>query len=68
LNTTRLKKTAVNMYSKFFQHTDTGMLEAELDEFLQALDAVTGNIVSIKISHHDGAILVLVIYNCWKKL
>jgi len=56
------------MYSKFFQHTDTGMLEAELDEFLQALDAVTGNIVSIKISHHDGAILVLVIYNCWKKL
>jgi len=56
------------MYSKFFQHTDAVMLEAELDEFLQALDALTGNIVSVKMSHHDGAILVMVIYSCWKKL
>lgn len=56
------------MYSKVFQHTDARMLEAELDTFLKELDAVTGNIVSVKMTHHDGAILVLVLYSCWKKL
>ena len=56
------------MYSKFFQHMDVRMLEAELDTFLNEIDKVTGNIVSIKMTHHDGAILVMVIYSCWKKL
>ena len=58
----------IDMYSRFFQHADLGMLEAELDTFLKELDAVTGNIVSLKITHYDGAILVMVTYNCWKKL
>ena len=56
------------MYSRFFQHTDAGMLEVELDMFLKDLEEVTGKIISIQLLERDDAILVLVIYTCWKKL
>jgi len=56
------------MYSKFFQHANTDSLEAEVDQFLKELDEVTGNIISLRMIQRDNEVLVLIIYNCWKKL
>lgn len=56
------------MYSKFFKHSDMNELQEVLDDFLKELDAVTGQIAKLQMFQHNGEIIVLVIYNCWKKL
>jgi hypothetical protein len=44
------------------------MLQRELDDFLKELDEVTGQIAHIQTLHSNEEIIVLIIYNCWKKL
>jgi hypothetical protein len=44
------------------------VLEQELDDFLKELDAVTGRIINLQIFERNEEIIVLIIYNCWKKL
>jgi hypothetical protein len=56
------------MYSKFFQHSDINTIEQELDKFLKELEEVTGKIINLEIIQRDNEILLLVIYNCWKKI
>ena len=56
------------MYSKFFQHADTSVLEAEVDKFLKELDDITGRIVSLNMMQRGDEVLVLIIYVCWKKI
>lgn len=56
------------MHSKFFKHPDVEVLQQQLDDFLKELDEVTGRIINIKLLHQNEDIIVLVIYNCWKKL
>jgi len=56
------------MYSKFFKHAETNVLERELDDFLKELDAVTGQLTNLQMFEHKNEIIVLAIYSCWKKL
>lgn len=56
------------MYSKFFKHADIRMLEQELDDFLKELNEITGQISNIQMLHSKEEVIVLIIYNCWKKL
>ena len=56
------------MHSKFFKHADIDVLQQQLDVFLKELDEVTGQITNIQMLHSNEEIIVLVVYNCWKKL
>ena len=56
------------MYSKFFHHPNLISLEQQLDMFLRELGEVTGEVVTIKMFQRDDEMVVLIIYNCWKKL
>ena len=56
------------MYSKFFKHADINVLEQKLDNFLNELNTVTGQITNLEIFKSNQEIVVLIIYNCWKKL
>lgn len=56
------------MHSKFFQHSNIATLQEQLDDFLKDLDEVTGQIANIDMLHHNNDIIILIIYNCWKKL
>jgi hypothetical protein len=56
------------MYSKFFKDTDVNELEQKLDDFLNTLDTVTGQITNLEVFKTNQEIVVLIIYNCWKKL
>jgi len=56
------------MYSKILQAEDVSDLEVQLDLFLKDLEEVTGQIDNLKIFTSEKKIIVLIIYNCWKKL
>lgn len=56
------------MYSKFFHDSDLASLEQQLDVFLKDLEEVTGEITNIEMFHRHDEVIVLIIYNCWKKL
>ena len=56
------------MYSKFFRHSDVKILQRELDGFLKELDEVTGQITNLEMFQGKEEIVILIIYNCWKKL
>ncbi len=43
-------------------------LQEELDMFLRELGEVTGQITNLEITNQNDEIIVLVIYNCWKRI
>lgn len=56
------------MYSKFFTSSGVDTLQQDIDDFLKQLDEVTGQISNMKITQYNDNLVVLIIYNCWKKL
>ena len=56
------------MRSKIFQQSDITILQQQLDDFLEELDEVTGNVTNIEMFKSENDITVLIIYSCWKKL